>query len=145
MDRGRWDVFLLAGRYTLLEQESLDSFLPRCVKERVSIIIGGAFNSGILATGAVEGATYNYAPAPAEIRAKVDAIAAVCEAHGTPMPAAALQFPLTHPAVVSVIPGIAALEHIERNSALIRTKVPVGLWADLKAEGLLRADAPVPG
>lgn len=144
MDRGQWDLFLLAGRYTLLEQEALTSFLPRCLKENASIVVGGAFNSGILATGAIAGATYNYAPAPAAIRAKVDAIEAVCRAHGTPMAAAALQFPLTHPAVASVIPGVAAPEHVERNLALVRTAVPVALWADLKAEGLLRADAPVP-
>jgi D-threo-aldose 1-dehydrogenase len=145
MDHGRWDVFLLAGRYTLLEQTALDSFLPRCISEKVSIVVGGAFNSGILATGAIEGATYNYAPAPAEIRARVDRIEAICRAHGVPMAAAALQFPLTHPAVASVIPGIAAREHVGRNRALIDTAVPSALWSDLKGEGVLRADAPVPG
>ncbi|GGD03069.1 aldo/keto reductase [Aureimonas glaciei] len=145
MDHGHWDVFLLAGRYTLLEQTALDSFLPRCISEKVSIVVGGAFNSGILATGAVEGATYNYAPAPAEIRARVDRIEAICRAHGVPMAAAALQFPLTHPAVASVIPGIAAREHIGRNRDLIDTAVPSALWSDLKSEGVLRADAPVPG
>ena len=144
MDHGRWDVFLLAGRYTLLEQTSLDSFLPRCVAEGVSIVIGGAFNSGILATGAIDGATYNYAPAPKEVRDRVDRIEAVCRSHGVPMAAAALQFPLTHPAVVSVIPGIAASAHIGRNRDLIDTAVPASLWSDLRNAGLLRADAPVP-
>lgn len=145
MDRGRFDVFLLAGRYTLLEQESLETFLPRCEREDVSIVVGGTFNSGILATGAVEGSLYNYEPAPEVIKRKVDRIEAVCRAHGTPMAAAALQFPLTHPSVATVIPGIASLAHLERNLQLIRTDIPRALWTDLKAEGLLRPDAPVPG
>lgn len=145
MDHGRWDCFLLAGRYTLLEQEALDSFLPRCLAEGASVVVGGAFNSGILATGAVEGATYDYAPAPPAIRDRVDRIEAVCRAHGTPMAAAALQFPLTHPAVAAVIPGLSAPANIEDNLALIGRAIPSGLWADLKTAGLLRQDAPVPG
>jgi len=144
MDRGRFDVFLLAGRYTLLEQRALDSFVPRCVREGVSIVVGGAFNSGILATGPVAGARYDYRPAPPEILARVAGIEAVCKAHGVPLAAAALQFPLTHPAVACVIPGMARRPEIEANAALIETTIPPALWTDLKAAGLLRQDAPTP-
>ncbi|MCB8838974.1 aldo/keto reductase [Aurantimonas sp. VKM B-3413] len=144
MDHGRWDVFLLAGRYTLLEQTALDSFLPRCEREEVSIVIGGPFNSGILATGPVAGATYDYEPAPAEILERTRRIAAVCEAHGVPLAAAALRFPLTHPRVASVIPGAAAVSHLRRNMELLERPIPAELWSDLKTEGLLRADSPVP-
>lgn len=144
MDHMAWDCFLLAGRYTLLEQEALTSFLPRCLAEKASIIVGGAFNSGVLVTGAVPGARYNYAPAPPEILDRVARIEAVCRRHGVPLPAAALAFPLTHPAVACVIPGMAKPSELEANLKLVDTPIPHGLWADLKAEGLVRADAPTP-
>lgn len=146
MDHAAWDCFLLAGRYTLLEQEALGSFLPRCEKEGATIIVGGAFNSGILATGAVAGARYNYEPAPPEILEKVGRIEAVCRDHGVKLPAAALAFPLTHPAVSCVIPGMARLGELEANLALLEeaSRIPAALWADLKSEGLMRPDAPVP-
>ena len=144
MDHGRWDVFLLAGRYTLLEQTALDSFLPRCQRENASIVIGGPFNSGILATGPVAGATYDYEPAPAAILERVRRIESVCKAHDVPLAAAALRFPLTHPSVAAVIPGMSARNHLQRNLQLIGQTIPAGLWSDLKSEGLLRADAPVP-
>ncbi len=145
MDHMAWDCFLLAGRYTLLEQESLTSFLPRCQREGASIIVGGAFNSGILATGPIEGARYNYAPAPPEILAKAARIEAVCRVHGVRLPAAALAFPLTHPAVACVIPGMVRIEELAANLSLLSETVPAALWSDLKTEGLLRADAPTPG
>ena len=145
MEHGRWDVFLLAGRYTLLEQTALDSFLPRCQREAVSIVIGGPFNSGILATGPRPGATYDYEPAPPEILERTRRIEAVCRAHDVPLPAAALQFPLTHPSVASVIPGVAARSQFDRNLELMHRPIPPALWSDLRSEGLLRADAPVPG
>ncbi len=141
---GDFDCFLLAGRYTLLEQDSLDSFLPLCEARRISVIIGGPYNTGILATGAVDGAFYDYNPAPPEILDKVRRIEAVCAAHGVPIAAAALAFPLGHPAIASVIPGARSASEIARNLETYRTDVPSGLWADLKAEGLLRADAPTP-
>jgi D-threo-aldose 1-dehydrogenase len=144
MDHMNWDCFLLAGRYTLLEQEALDSFLPRCLEEGASIIVGGAFNSGILATGAVPGAKYNYEPAPQPILDRVARIQAVCDRHGVPLPAAALQFPLTHPAVATVIPGMARPHELAANLDLLRTPIPAALWTDLKAEGLMRMDAPTP-
>ena len=139
-----FDGFLLAGRYTLLEQEALTSFLPLCERRGLFVVIGGPFNSGILATGAVEGATYNYRPAPPEIRARVARIEAVCRRHAVPLAAAALQFPLAHPAVRSVIPGARSAEEVQTNLSLLRVPVPLALWTDLREAGLLRADAPTP-
>ena len=139
------DFFLLAMRYTLMEQDTLDVELPYCERRDVGIVIGGVFNSGILATGAVPGAKYNYEDATPEIMARVDAIDAVCRRHDVPLIAAALQFPLGHPAVTSVIPGGIMPEHVEANLAHMRREIPAALWAELKAEGLIRGDAPVPG
>lgn len=139
-----FDGFLLAGRYTLLEQEPLETFLPLCQARDVGVILGGPFNSGILATGPIEGARYNYAPAPSDIIDRVTHIARVCAAHETALITAALQFPLAHPAVKTVIPGAATPDEVRQNVAIFETPVPTALWSDLKAEGLIRQDAPVP-
>ena len=144
MDHGKWDVFLLAGRYTLLEQGPLDHFLPRCAREGVAVVIGAPLNSGILASGAVEGATYNYEPPSPEIFARVKGIEEVCRSRGVPIAAAAFQFPLTHPSVVSVIPGMSSRAQLEWNVERMNQAIPPSLWADLKTQGLLRIDAPVP-
>jgi D-threo-aldose 1-dehydrogenase len=141
---GDFDVFLLAGRYTLLEQEALTSFLPYCVEKNIGVVIGGPFNSGILATGPKPGAFYDYAPAPADVLERVARIQAVCKAHGVKLAEAALRFPLSHPAIVSVIPGGQKPSEVARNAAILGTKIPPALWRDLKAAGLLRADAPTP-
>ena len=141
---GDFDGFLLAGRYTLLEQEALDTFLPLCVKRDVGIILGGPYNSGILATGAVPGAKFNYADAPPDIMARVERIEAVCRAHDTPLIAAALQFVMGHPAVKTVIPGAMTADEVRANVSLFQTRVPDGLWTDLRSEGLIRPDAPLP-
>ncbi|MBO9412463.1 MULTISPECIES: aldo/keto reductase [unclassified Ruegeria] len=141
---GDFDGFLLAGRYTLLEQEALDSFLPLCEKRDVGIILGGPYNSGILATGAVPGAKYNYDDAPEEILQRVRNIEAVCQAHETPLIAAALQFVLGHPSVKTVIPGAVNAAEVQANVALLDREIPAGLWSDLRGEGLIRPDAPLP-
>jgi D-threo-aldose 1-dehydrogenase len=141
---GDFDCFLLAGRYTLLEQAALDSFLPLCLARDIAVIIGGPFNTGILATGAIEGATYNYQPAPPEVMARVRRIAAVCQSHGVALASAALQFPLHHPAVASVIPGARSAAEITANVASFEASIPPALWAELKHEGLLRSDVPTP-
>ncbi|KSB90363.1 pyridoxal 4-dehydrogenase [Caulobacter vibrioides] len=145
LDHVDLDVFLLAGRYTLLEQTALDGFLPRCLARGVGIIVGGPFNSGALVE-APGGAPihYNYAPAGAEIVARVESLRRVCAAHGVPLAAAALQFPLAHPAVAGVIPGMASPTQVADALAWMETPIPAGLWDDLRAEGLLRPDAPVP-
>ena len=139
-----FDCFLLAGRYTLIEQEALGSFLPTCVTRDVGIILGGPYNSGILATGAVEGARFNYQPAPPHIMERVRRIEAACARHGVTLPAAALQFVLAHPAVKSVIPGAVSEREVRQNAALLGESIPAEFWADLKAVRLLPEDAPVP-
>ena len=141
---GDFDCFLLAGRYTLLEQEALDTFLPLCEQRQISVIVGGPYNTGILATGAVADAFYNYQPAPAAIVERVKRIEAVCQRHKVPLPAAALQFPLGHPQVSAVIPGARSIAEVRRNVEFLTVRAPAVLWRDLKAEGLLRVDAPVP-
>jgi D-threo-aldose 1-dehydrogenase len=138
------DFFLLAMRYTLLEQEVLESIFPRCAERGVGIVVGGGYNSGILATGAVPGAMYNYEPAGPEVLERVRRIERVCARHGVPLPAAALQFPLGHPIVASIIPGAVARAQVEQNLAAFRHAIPADLWAELKREKLIRADAPVP-
>ena len=142
-ERGDFDIFLLAGRYTLLEQEALQTFLPLCVERGIGIVIGGPYNSGVLATGPRPGAFYNYDPAPPAILERVARIEGVCARHGVRMVDAAFQFPLRHPAVVSVIPGGQTVAEVAANAAAARAVIPPALWADLKAEGLMRADAPV--
>lgn len=137
------DLFLLAGRYTLLEQESLDSFLPLCEQRGMGVIIGGPFNSGVLATGPKPGAYFNYAPAPEHVLQRVAGIERVCRAHGVALRDAALQFPLMHPVVVSVIPGAITREEVMGNVASMTAPIPAALWEDLKREGLLREDAPI--
>jgi len=142
---GDFDCFLLAGRYTLLEQEALTSFLPLCMERDVGIILGGPYNSGILATGPVPGAKYNYADAPPDIMSRVRQIEAVCTAHGVRIIAAALQFVLGHPAVKTVIPGAVNGAEVAANVEVLETPIPDALWSDLRAEGLVREDAPLPG
>jgi D-threo-aldose 1-dehydrogenase len=141
--KGDFDLFLLAGRYTLLEQEALESFLPLCIQNQIGIVIGGPYNSGILATGARPNAFYNYAPAPQAVLDRVARLERICAAHGVPLPAAALRFPLFHPAVVSVVPGGQVEAEVRRNSETIRVAIPAELWTDLKKAGLLREDAPI--
>jgi D-threo-aldose 1-dehydrogenase len=138
------DIFLLAGRYTLLEQEALATLLPACVARGIGVVVGGPYNSGILATGPIAGAIYNYAPAPEPILRLTGAIEAVCARHGTPLAQAALQFPLGHPAVVSVIPGGQTPDQVVQNLALLNAPIPDTLWRDLKAAGLMSLDAPTP-
>jgi D-threo-aldose 1-dehydrogenase len=145
MEHADLDVVLLAGRYTLLEQQALDAFLPACVRRDIAVVIGGAYNSGILATGTRRGTShFDYAPAPPAIVAQVALIEDVCDRHGVTLAAAALQFPLAHPSVVSVIPGIGNPDRVRQTLALHQEAIPDDFWSELQAEGLLRADAPIP-
>jgi D-threo-aldose 1-dehydrogenase len=141
---GDFDCFLLAGRYTLLEQNGVDDLLPLAEAKGFSLLLGGPFNSGILATGAIPQAKYNYKPAPPEIMARVARIEAVCLRHAVPLAAAAIQFPLGHPCIASIVPGAVAPAEVEHNVALMTAPIPADLWAELKAEGLLAAAARVP-
>jgi D-threo-aldose 1-dehydrogenase len=146
MDHARLDVILLAGRYTLLEQHPLDDLLPRCQAAGTAIVVGGPYNSGILALGTKSGAPlyYDYEPAPETVIEKVRRIEAVCDRHAVPLAAAALQFPLAHPLVASVIPGLDSPGRVEQTLALYRHKISASLWQDLRHEELIRPDAAIP-
>lgn len=138
------DYFLLAMPYTLLDQDALDEELPMCGQRDVGIVIGAVFASGILAAGARSGALYGYQPAQPSVVARVERVEAICRRHGVSLGAAALQFPLAHPQVVSVIPGPNSPEQMRRNIAFMNESIPDDLWAELKHEDLLREDAPTP-
>jgi D-threo-aldose 1-dehydrogenase len=140
LEWGDWDAFLLAGRYTLLEQAPLEDLLPKCLAAGTSIVVGGPLNSGILAGRD----TWNYKTAPPEIVTRVNAVEAVCDAHRVPLAAAALQFPLAHPAVAAIIPGPRNVEEFHANLKLLRHPIPARLWADLRDAGLLDPGVPTP-
>jgi len=142
---GHCDCFLLAGRYTLLDQTALPEFLPYCVEHHISVVAGGPYNSGILAVGPREGATFNYRAASAEMLDKARRINAVCERYQVPLKAAALQFILAHPAIASVIPGARSVAEVEENVRMVEFPIPADLWAELKQQGLIAATAPTPG
>ena len=141
MQHGHWDAFLLAGRYTLLEQSPLNDLLPACEKAGTGIILGGPFNSGILAGGN----TWNYSAAPTEVIGKAKRLEQVCSSHGVPLPAAALQFPIHHPVVATVIPGPRSRDEVRDIFSWWGLDIPVSLWSDLKSEGLMHPDTPMPG
>ena len=146
MEIGRWDCFLLAGRYTLLEQRAMDSFMPKCAEHGASLIIGGAYNSGILATGVRhDGALhYDYGPPPQSVIDRVSGIEELCDVHGITLAAAALQFPLAHDLVATVIPGIGSARRVEQTMDLYAEKIPSSFWRDLKSAGFLRKEVPTP-
>ena len=143
-NEGSFDCFLLAGRYTLLEQSGLDDLLPLAERQGFSLLLGGPFNSGILATGPTPAAKYNYRPAPPEIIERVKRIESICKRHEVPLGAAAIQFPLGHPNVASIIPGAVSPTEVERNADYMELRIPQALWNELKAEKLLVAEAPAP-
>jgi D-threo-aldose 1-dehydrogenase len=139
-----FDCFLLAGRYTLIDLSGLNELLPLCLEKGISIILGAPYNSGILATGARPGAKFNYADAPPELMEKVRRMEAVCARHGVPLKAAALQFPLGHPAVATVIPGARSPEEVEENFRMMSHPIPPACWQELRSEGLIPPEAPLP-
>lgn len=140
MEIGDWDTFLLAGRYTLLEQTPLDDLMPKCQAQNISLIIGGPFNSGLL----VGRDTWNYAKAPADVLDKAARIDAICRDHNTPMAAAALAFPLGHDTVASVIPGTRSTSEMADILTWAALTIPETLWSDLKSANLLHPDTPTP-
>ena len=137
------DAFLVAGRYTLLDQEALPELLPLCLERGISVLIGGAMNSGVLADPR-PGATFDYGPASAGMVDRARRLAEICDRHGVPLRAAAMQFPLAHPAVAGLIAGVRRVEHLDEYPAFMRRLIPTALWDDLRAEGLIAADAPTP-
>ena len=142
---GDFDCFMLAGAYSLLNQTGLDELLPHCVERGIAVILAAPFNSGILAHGAVPGATYYYQPAPPEILERTARIEAVCGRHGVGLVGAALRFPLTHPAIASVVSGYASAAQVEANLGSFEHAPPEALWAELRAEGLIPQGAATDG
>lgn len=138
------DFFLVAQDYNLLDQGVLEEEFARCEAAGAAVIAGALFASGILATEGRGGASYRYAEPPPEVLRRVRSMAAICNRHGVDLATAALQFPLAHPLVVTAIPGAVRPEYVTANVQRLRTPIPAALWAELKAAGLLRADAPVP-
>ena len=143
IDVGTFDCFLLAGRYTLLEQLALEKFLPKCAENNVSIVLGGVFNSGLL-TDPKPGKTYNYVAADKKMIDRALDIKRVCESHGVPLMAAAIQFPSAHPAVATICIGARSAAQYNMSVELWDHPIPDSLWSDLKNEGLLNPDAPTP-
>ncbi|HSH99143.1 MAG TPA: aldo/keto reductase, partial [Reyranella sp.] len=141
---GDFDCMLLAGRYTLLEQGALEAFLPECVKRNVSVILGGPYNSGILTGGVTDTTTHDYVQAPAPLIDKARRIEAICTRHGVALGAAAMQFPLFHPALCAVIPGALDATEVKQNVERLSAKIPSELWSELKHEKLLDPAAPTP-
>jgi D-threo-aldose 1-dehydrogenase len=140
MEQSDPDFFLVAGRYTLLDHTAVPELLPKCMERGVKVVIGGPYNSGLLAGGT----TFNYEAASADMVAKARAMGAVCTRHGVDLKAAALQLVAAHPAVAAVIPGPRTAEETWQNAAMMAQPIPAAVWADLKAEGLLPADAVTP-
>lgn len=147
--RADLDVILLAGRYTLADQSALPELLPECERREVAVVLGGPFNSGILATGARprDGSKpyFNYAPASPAIIERVAALERICAQFAVPLPAAALQFPLGHPAVTCVLPGARSVAEFDENLRLARLSIPAEFWRALREQRLIEAHAPLPG
>lgn len=138
------DTFIVAGGYNLLDQEMLDSEFQLCTARGLEVIIGAVFASGILATGAVEGATFAYEPASTDVLDRTRRIEAICRQHNVLLSAVALQFLLAHPVVTTIIPGALMPEHVQSNIKSLTQTIPAALWSDLKDQNLLRNDSPTP-
>jgi D-threo-aldose 1-dehydrogenase len=139
---GDFDCFMLAGGYTLLEHAALDELLPVCATRRIAVVVASPFNSGILATGAIDGAKFFYEPAPPDILERTRKLESVCRRHGVPLGAAALQFALAHPAVISAVCGYRSRSEVDTNVAWATLRIPAALWDELKGERLIPAHAP---
>ncbi len=140
LEQSEPDMFLLAGRYTLLDHAALDRLMPECAARGVRLVLGGPYNSGLLAGGT----TFNYESAPAEIAGRAKAIGELCRRHGVDLKAAALQFCAAHPVVAAIIPGARTPDEVRENAAMMRAPIPTALWQALKQQGLLPAHAPTP-
>ena len=144
LERFDIDYFLIAMPYTLLDQEALNGELQLCLERGVRVVIGAVFASGILATGATPKAQYSYQAVPPDVRARVERMEQLCHSHGIGLNAAALQFPLAHPAVATVIPGANSAEQVRSNVDAFHTEIPATFWRALREEKLIDPQAPVP-
>ena len=144
LERVDLDCVLLAGRYTLLEQDPVKGLLPLAAERDVAIVLGGVFNSGVLATGAVPGAKFNYQPAPEEVLGRVRDFEKFCARHGVPLAAASIQFAAAHPAVRELLLGARSCDQLRQNAAWLEHPIPAEFWQDLRAAGLIREEAPTP-
>jgi len=142
---GDFDCFMLAGRYTLLDQTSLPQLLPECGRRNIAVLLAGPYNSGILATGARPGATFWYSEAPPEIMDRVRKIEGICARHNVPLAAAALQFPFGHPAMTSVVAGMRSATEVQQALAWMRLPIPIDFWRELRHEKLVDPATPFPG
>ena len=140
---GDFDVFLLAGRYTLLDHDALDELLPLCIEKRIGVMIGGVMNSGILADPR-PGGHFDYAAAPPTVLERARRLGEVCARHGVRLKAAAVQFPMAHPASTALLTGVRSVAHLDEYPGLLAEPIPADLWAELRHEGLIPADAPTP-
>ena len=138
------DAVLLAGRYTLLDHDAYPEFLPLCVERDVKIIVGGPYNSGILARDLDAEVTFNYELAPQHLVDRARRLDAICRRHNVDLKAAALQFVLAHPAVATAVPGAQSVPELEENLEMVAQEIPEDVWSEMKAEGLIPADAPTP-
>ena len=141
---GDFDCFLLAGRYTLLDHSGLDEFLPLCQDKNISVILGGPYNSGVLASDLGPDTTYFYQRTPADVLDRARQIKTICDRHDVPLKAAALQFGLAHPAVAATIPGPRTPAEVEENIAMASLQTPADLWSELKQANFIPQQAPTP-
>jgi len=141
---GDFDCFLLAGRYSILEQGAMDELFPLCAKKNIGVMLGGTYNSGILASKLSVGAKFNYADAPEDVLQRARGLQTVAARHRVSLKAAALQFALAHPQVTCIIPGTRVPDRVAENLKLVDEQIPSEFWAELKTENLIRQDAPVP-
>lgn len=139
------DCVMIAGRYSLLNQEALDDLFPLCLERQVGVLAAGPFNGGLLARGPAPGVRYNYGEPPATIVDRLDRLQAVCQRHDVPVAAAALQFTAAHPAVTSVVAGAMSPDEVNGNVRHLRQPIPAAFWQELRASALIASDAPLPG
>lgn len=142
LEHGNFECFMLQGNYTLLEQEALDTFFPMCEQRNISINLAGPFASGVLATGS-QGGYFHHQPAKQDILTKVKHMEVICEQYDVPLAAVAIQFPLMHPVITSVVFGTRSIDRLQQNLRYYRYPIPAQLWQDFKAAGLIHHDAPV--
>jgi D-threo-aldose 1-dehydrogenase len=139
-----FDCFLVAGRYTMLDQSAVDEVMPLCLAKNIAVIIGSPYNTGILHDPKPD-ATFDFVQAPPDLIERAQKLKAICEKYRVPLPAAAIQFPLAHPAVAQILTGARSAQEIQENVRLMKVEIPADLWKDMRKSGLIHPKAPLPG